>query len=169
MAVIEDIKALIADKVGESALLGEKENAEPPCLQVSPEALQAVCRCLKEEEQAYFDHLACIAGVDNGEADGTMEVVYHLYSIPYNTSLGLQVVISRGKPVVASISGIWGAANWHEREAYDLMGISFEGHPDLRRILLPADWEGHPLRKDYEAVGKYHGLPLGYEDARDKD
>jgi len=82
-------------------------------------------------------------------------VVYNLYSLTHRHRVTLKVVMPREGAHVASVTGIWAAANWHEREAYDLTGIVFDGHPDLRRILLPDDWEGHPLRKDYEVQETY--------------
>jgi NADH-quinone oxidoreductase subunit C len=96
-----------------------------------------------------------------------MEIVYNLYSIPYNSQLTLKVELIRNKadeplPELPSVSHIWRTADWHEREAYDLMGIKFSGHPDLRRILLTADWQGHPLRKDYQIQETYHGIKVAY-------
>ena len=87
-----------------------------------------------------------------------MEVVYNLYSIPYETSLMLKVEFSREEAVVPTVSQIWKTADWHEREAFDLFGIKFNGHPDLRRILMPADWEGHPMQKDYREPERYRGM-----------
>jgi NADH-quinone oxidoreductase subunit C len=78
--------------------------------------------------------------------------------------LHLRVVLDREKPEVPSLSGIWKTADWHEREAYDFFGIQFTGHPNLTRILLPADWEGHPLRKDYVEQERYHGIKVKYEE-----
>ena len=77
-----------------------------------------------------------------------MEVIYNLYSIPFDLHLMVKIKFDRETPLVPTVSDIWKTANWHEREIFDLLGIRFEGHPDLRRILLPSDWEGHPLRKD---------------------
>ena len=166
---LEEIFQTAQNKFGRDVIVSEDASSSPVCLQLSGEALLKVCKWLKETEGVYFDHLASITGVDNGEKEGTMEVVYHLYSIPYNHSLALKVVVGRDQPEVPSLTELWGAANWHERETYDLLGIIFAGHPDLRRILLPGDWEGHPLRKDYEAKGSYHGLPLDYDEARGEE
>jgi NADH-quinone oxidoreductase subunit C len=91
-----------------------------------------------------------------------MEVIYTLYSIPNHFTLHLRVVLDRTLPSVSSVSSIWRTADWHEREAFDLLGIQFSGHSDLRRILLPEDWEGHPLRKDYVEQSKYHGIQVKY-------
>ena len=92
-----------------------------------------------------------------------MEVIYHLYSITKNLHFVIKVVLDRETPSVPSITSIWGTANWHERETFDLFGIHFEGHPDLRRILLPANWEGFPLRKDYTTQEYFHGVKVDYE------
>jgi NADH-quinone oxidoreductase subunit C len=161
-----DIKELLSKQFGEALIIAETGGLQP-CLTIQTEQILAVCQFLHENEQTYFDYLACLTGVDNGANVGTMEVIYHLYSIPYHLSLVLKVVIKRNQateplPQVPSVSSVWRTANWHEREAFDLLGIEFVGHPDLRRILLPADWEGYPLRKDYEHAEKYHGITIAY-------
>lgn len=91
-----------------------------------------------------------------------MELVYNLYSIPYNHHIAIKVALDRNAPSVRTLSDIWRTANWHEREAFDLFGINFTDHPDLRRILLPADWEGFPLRKDYQHQDRYRNIKLNY-------
>ena len=106
--------------------------------------------------------LSCVTGVDNGPDVGTMEVIYNLYSIPFNHHLMIKVMLPRELPVIESVSHIWKTAEWHEREVYDLFGIKFNNHPDLRRILLPADWEGFPLRKDYKHQDYYRGIRVEY-------
>ena len=111
----------------------------------------------------YFDSLSCVTGIDNGPEKNTMEVVHNLYSIPYNHHLMLRVELDRENPGVESLSSIWKTADWHERETFDLFGIHFANHPDLRRILLPNDWEGYPLRKDYQEQEKYHGMTVVYD------
>ncbi|WP_406682479.1 NADH-quinone oxidoreductase subunit C [Shiella aurantiaca] len=138
-------------------------NDSPASLQVEAKHLLAVAKVLYTHPDLYFDSLSCITGIDNGPTLGTMEVAYNLYSIPYHQSLMLKVVVPRSveaMPVVPSLTGIWRTADWHEREAYDLLGIYFEGHPDLRRILMPADWVGHPLRKDYQDPSTYRGITV---------
>ena len=135
-------------------------------LLVPTDKLLVVAQLLHEHEQLYFDMLSCVTGIDNGPEKGSMEVLYELYSIPYGVALRLKVVLDRPEKELAevpSLTGIWKAANWLERETYDLLGINFEGHPDMRRILLPADWEGYPLRKDYEIQEYYHGIKVKYE------
>lgn len=101
-----------------------------------------------------FDMLADLCGCDRGpEEDPRFEVNYHLFSTKHYSRLRLKVLLTEDSPIVATVSGLWKTANWHERETYDLVGIKFEGHPDLRRILLPSDFDGHALRKDYPLRG----------------
>ncbi|MFD2935988.1 NADH-quinone oxidoreductase subunit C [Spirosoma flavum] len=134
-----------------------------PYFTVPVEQLVDVCQFLRDDERLFFDLLACITAIDNGPQVNTMEVIYNLTSIPYEHNLMLKIVVPRNDtnkalPSVPSIAHIWRTADWHEREAFDLVGIHFDNHPDLRRILLPTDWVGHPLRVDYEEEEQYHGI-----------
>lgn len=140
----------------------EIPNSTPFGVIVKEEALLSVCDQLYKNPASYFDMLSCITGVDNGPESGTMEVIYHLYSIPFNYSLALKVILTRENPEVESVVSIWKSANWLEREVYDMFGIGFKNHPDLRRILLPADWKGYPLRKDYKHEEYYRGVKIEY-------
>lgn len=140
----------------------EDLNSTPRGIIISPDDLIKICKTLFEDPSAYFDMLSCLTGIDNGVTAGTMEVVYNLYSIPFNHHLTIKVILPRDKPEVHTVSHIWKTADWHEREAYDLLGIKFINHPDLRRILLPADWEGHPLRKDYKHQEYFRGVKVEY-------
>ena len=119
--------------------------------------LPAVCSFLKETSDLDFDYLASVGGADDLT---NVWVIYHLYSIRRNHRAVLKVKLDRGNPSVASLCPLWAGANWHERETYDMYGIRFEGHPDPRRILLPEDWTGFPLRKDYDFPDHYQGIPL---------
>ena len=124
-------------------------------LRVPREGLVRICRGLKHDPETRFDYLADLCGVDYlGRRAVRFQVVYNLYSIPKNHRLRLKVDVDGEDPWVESVTGVWKAANWHERELYDMFGIEVRGHPDLRRILMPDDWEGHPLRKDYPLRGK---------------
>jgi NADH-quinone oxidoreductase subunit C len=110
------------------------------------------CRFLKESHD--FDMLADLCGCDRGpEEDPRFEINYHLFSTKHFNRLRLKVLVSEDDPHVSTVTGIWRTANWHERETYDLVGVIFDGHPDLRRILLPSDFDGHALRKDYPLRG----------------
>ena len=157
----EDIKSLVETAIS-GAVLGEDLNASPKTLIIAPASIHQVCELLHANEKVYFDTLSCLTGIDNGIDQNTMEVIYNLYSIPYNLHLMLRVKLERDNPEVDSVADIWRGADWHEREAYDLLGIRFSGHSDLRRILLPEDWVGFPMRKDYEQQEAYHEIKVKY-------
>lgn len=148
----------IVSKVDPSATV--VANSTPETILVSD--LHGVARELYHNPETYFDQLSCVTGIDNGPDLKTMEVIYHLYSIPFNRSLALKVILPRDNPRVPSLTSVWKTANWLERETYDMFGIVFEGHPDLRRILMPADWEGFPLRKDYKEQDTYRDVQVKY-------
>ena len=113
-----------------------------------------LCGFLKVAPGLEFNFLADLCGVDRGpEEEPRFEVNYHLFSITRHHRLRLKVLLNDDDTHVPTVTGIWRTANWHERETYDLMGIIFDGHPDLRRILLPDEWEGHALRKDFPLRG----------------
>jgi NADH-quinone oxidoreductase subunit C len=115
---------------------------------VPAEKLYTLCKTLKAEQDLYFDYLFCLTGVDWGKELG---VVYHLTSTVHNHNIVLKVkTADRENPAVDTVCDIWRTAEFHEREVYDLLGIKFNNHPDLRRILLDDNWVGHPLRKDYK-------------------
>ncbi len=152
------IKALIENS-GIAVELNEKSGQ----LTLDSQDLVAVCDLLWRNPSTYFDSLSCITAIDLGVEAGQMELIYTLYSIPFHITLHLRVLANREKPEVPSVCSIWKTADWHEREAYDFFGIQFLGHPNLTRILLPADWEGHPLRKDYVEQERYHGIKVKYE------
>ncbi|MFD0751558.1 NADH-quinone oxidoreductase subunit C [Mucilaginibacter calamicampi] len=161
----ENIKQVITDKFGAAAIVGEETGGLQPALLIAPDLIADVCLELRNNPLTYFDFLSCLTGVDHGEEDGRFEVVYHLSSIPYQLQLTLKIskIHNRGSeqlPSFKSVVDVYRTADWHEREAYDLVGIFFEGHPDLRRILLPDDWEGYPLRKDYTNAEYYKGIKI---------
>lgn len=119
---------------------------------VPASAIQDVCSFFRDEHA--FDMLADLCGADRGpEEDPRFEVNYHLFSTSHYKRLRLKVLLSEDSANVPTVTGVWKTADWHERETYDLMGVNFEGHPDLRRILLPSDFDGHALRKDYPLRG----------------
>ena len=142
---------------------GKIKNAElevsNPFLVVETSAIAEVGRWLRDEPEMAFDTLHCLSGVDYPEED-KLEVVYHLFSLEHKHWIVLKVEVARSDARAPTVESCWKTANWHEREAYDLYGITFEGHSDLRRILLPDDWEGHPLRKDWEYPEDWHGIPV---------
>ena len=118
---------------------------------VPREAILEACYFLRDDHG--FDMLADLCGCDRGpEEDPRFEVNYHLFSTTHYQRIRLKVLLSEDDPKVDSVTDVWRTADWHERETYDLVGIIFEGHPDLRRILLPSDFDGHALRKDYRCA-----------------
>lgn len=156
-----EIAAFLTDQFG-PALTTNTQNPQPYLI-IPANQLVEICQFLRDDDRLFFDLLACITAIDNGLEINTMDVIYNLTSIPYEHNLMLKVVVSRNAegtrlPSVPSVAHIWRTADWHEREAFDLVGIHFENHPDLRRILLPTDWVGHPLRTDYQEEEQYHGI-----------
>jgi NADH-quinone oxidoreductase subunit C len=152
----EGIHERVAGRFGDK-VLGFTSEAVDPWIEVDPASLHDVLSFLRDDEELRFDSLMCLSGVDYGTGDG-LGVTYHLCSTRLGHKITIKVKVSRDDPVVPSVADLWRTADWHEREAYDLLGITFEGHPDLTRILLPDDWEGHPLRKDYVVNKTYHGI-----------
>lgn len=157
------IKDLVEKSVGKSVHWDEANHR----ITLEAADLVAVCDLLWRSPEAYFDSLSCLTAIDHGPEKGTMELIYTLYSIPNHLTFHIQIILPRiledgSLPEVPTVSHIWKTADWHEREAYDLVGVKFKGHPDLRRILLPEDWKGHPLRKDYEEPDTYHGIQVKY-------
>jgi NADH-quinone oxidoreductase subunit C len=130
-----------------------------PTIKVSPNHILEVAKFLRDDDDMQFDFLSCLSGVD---LKGKLAVVYQLFSMVKRHKITIRVEVPTENPSVPSVESIWRTANWHEREAYDLFGITFAGHPDLRRILLPYDWEGHPLRKDYQVPEFYNGMKVPY-------
>ncbi|HEX8719396.1 MAG TPA: NADH-quinone oxidoreductase subunit C [Pyrinomonadaceae bacterium] len=123
-------------------------------LVVPREQVAAVCAHLKTAPGFEFDMLSDLTGVDRGpEEEPRFEVNYHLFSTKRFHRLRLKVLVEQENPRVETVTAVWRTANWHERETFDMFGIIFEGHPDLRRILLPDDWQGHALRKDFPLRG----------------
>ena len=120
---------------------------------VPREHLRRAAEFLVNDRALQFTFLSDITAVDKFPIEPRFELNYHLLSLEYRKRIRLKVRIPGDDPVIDSVTSIWPAANWHEREAFDLMGIRFEGHPDLTRILMPDDWEGYPLRKDYPVEG----------------
>lgn len=169
MSIFESAKKIISDKFGSDIILTQESILLQPSLTIQTSFIKEVCTELKHNPNTYFDYLSCLSGVDYGIEKNQLGVVYHLASIPFKTQLTLKVVLSLDRksnelPIVPSVCDVWHTANWHEREAYDMYGILFEGHPDLRRILCPVDWEGYPLRKDYKTADTYKGIKIDYEE-----
>lgn len=160
--IFEDIVEHIKTSVSYTVVQSIDELATPKAIIIEGSHLTQVMTFLHDDEQLYFDSLSCLTGLDNGEEAGTTEVVYNLYSIPFDHHLMVKVILDRANPTVTTLTSIWKTADWQEREAYDMVGIKFENHPDLRRILMPADWDGFPLRKDYKEQEYYRGIKVDY-------
>ena len=132
-----------------------------PYIVVAAQAIHAVSMYLRHDPDCQFDLLMCLSGVDHGP-EKTLGVVYHLASMTKRHKITLKVEVPRQHGSLPTVCDIWRTADWHEREAYDLYGMAFENHPDPRRILLPDDWEGYPLLKDYQVQEFYHGIRVPY-------
>jgi NADH-quinone oxidoreductase subunit C len=165
-AVLERIVRII----GEADLQWVDDQRGDPYLVVSKEKLLRLSIYLKGDPYLAFDTLVCLSGVHNMGDEDEMEVVYHLYSVRHRHQLILKVKLDRPAFFhhfylrLDSVSGIWPAAGWMEREAYDMFGIHFVGHNDFRRLLLPPDWEGHPLQKDYREPAAYRDISTTREE-----
>ncbi|SEN41640.1 NADH dehydrogenase subunit C [Mucilaginibacter gossypiicola] len=160
-----DIKQLLTEKFGDAVITGEETSGLQPALLINPDDITAVCLELRNNPKTYFDFLSSLSGVHYNDEANRFGVVYHLASIPYKTQLTLKISKPHQKesselPEFKSITSVYRTADWHEREAYDLLGIYFEDHPDLRRILLPDDWDGFPLRKGYRNAEFYKGIRI---------
>lgn len=172
---IENLHKILVEEFENNKILGFHSEAIDPWVEVAADAIDEVGLFLKEDDRLAFDHLNNLCGVDYLQPDPKkakkfehephIEVVYHLSSFTHKHSTVVKVKRPRWKddkegelPEVPSVSHIWAIADWHERETFDLVGIQFTDHPNLRRILCPEDWVGHPLRKDYEFPLEYHGI-----------
>jgi NADH-quinone oxidoreductase subunit C len=141
--------ALISAAPG--AVTGGSHDRQELMLEIAAERIVSACRYLKAEQN--FARLSTITAVDWYPEEPRFEVVYHLHSPERNERLRLKCRVTGENPEIDSVTAIWRGANWYERETFDLFGIRFRNHPDLRRIMLPEDWEGYPLRKDYPVTG----------------
>lgn len=169
----EKISNFIKEKFGEQAVVSTDFSGLQGIIVLQTNLIAEVALLLRNHPDFYFDFLSCLSGVDLGVAQKQFAVVYHLSSITLGHQITLKVIVDNNRqtndlPKVPSVSQVWRSADWHEREAYDLLGIYFEGHPDLRRILCPDDWEGFALRKDYEAAENYGGLKIKWEGAKNE-
>jgi NADH-quinone oxidoreductase subunit C len=142
------------------AVLDEVDHAGDLTLEIARERLLEVARVLKGPPIS-FVLLSSVSCADLPEQPGRFRLAYHLFSLQNGARLRLRVWAGADEPEVDSVTGVWATANWHEREIYDMFGVRFRGHPDLARILMPLDWEGHPLRRDYPLGGE----PVQFTDA----
>jgi NADH-quinone oxidoreductase subunit C len=147
----EHAVALAVEAFDAEAVKGGKYDRTELTLEIAPAKIASVCGFLKYDQA--FVRLSTVTAVDRFPAEPRFEVVYHLHSIEHNQRIRLKCRLGGNSPVIESVTSVWRGADWYEREVFDLFGISFSNHPDLRRIMMPDDWEGHPLRKDYPITG----------------
>ena len=147
----EHAVAVAVDTFDSEAITGGKQDRGEWMLEIAAGKIVSVCGFLKFDQK--FIRLSTVTAVDRYPAEPRFEVVYHLYSIERNEWLRLKCRLRGSDPVIESVTSVWRSANWYEREVFDLFGIQFVNHPNLRRILMPEGWEGHPLRKDYPVTG----------------
>lgn len=134
---------------------------------VKRERILDICQFLRDEADIQMNFLADLCGVDYPDRSHRFEVIYNLYSIKHRHRLIIKALIPENDPSINSVVSLWKGASWHEREACDMFGIVFNGHPDLRRVLMPEDWEGYPLRKDYPLKGPEGWEYKGFEEAKE--
>jgi NADH-quinone oxidoreductase subunit C len=166
----EEIAHILKDGFGEAVTSVELSSCRPYVV-IGAERWREVAGFLRDDERMGFNMLQCITAIDLLE-DNQLAAIYDMFSFPV-VSVGpcamlrhhfaVRVTVDRDAPHIPTVSDVWPTADWHEREAYDMMGIVFDGHPELTRILCPDDWEGFPLRKDYEFPIEYHGIPATTE------
>jgi NADH-quinone oxidoreductase subunit C len=156
-----DVFAALQEMLGAEVVFdfhADPKKDRDPWFQVDAQGLHAVASLLKNDARFAVDTLECLTGVDYPDKQRIV-VVYHFYSHAHRHRIIAKAYLPREAPSIGTLSALWSVALWQERECYDLLGVRFEGHPDLRRVLLPDDWEGHPLRKDYAENSAYHGIP----------
>jgi len=144
------VAAAVADFDADAVTAGKYDRNELT-LEIAPPKIVSVCGFLKYDQK--FVRLSAVTAVDRYPMEPRFEVVYHVHSVERKERIRLKCRVSGADPVIESVTSVWRSANWYEREVFDLFGIRFLHHPDLRRIMMPDDWEGHPLRKDYPITG----------------
>jgi NADH-quinone oxidoreductase subunit C len=157
------VNKLIVDRLQEqfpSSIRGNEEFRGDLTVTVRTADIVSVAKFLKEDPALAFDMIIDLCGVDRFRDTERFEVVYTLYSLAHKKYLRLKVLANEETPVVPSVTAVWPGANWHERETFDMFGIKFSGHPDLRRLYMPEEFEYHPLRKDFPLMGIPDSLPL---------
>lgn len=171
----EDIFNLLKEKFGDAILEMDSDLPTEPIINANPLEINKILEFLRDGKEFQFDSLMNLSCVDDNNAEkvtnedgtvtvkgGTLSIFYHLDSMNLKHKITLKVSTDRDAAEVESVTGVWHSANWHEREAYDMFGVKFLNHPDLRRILMPDDWDGYPLRKDYENPEFYEGMKIPY-------
>jgi len=154
-----EIHGALAEKLGDavSDLTPAGDGIKDAFCVVAADKLVEACTFLRDDDRLQLDFLQCITAVDYPR-DEKLTTVYHLYSYSKHHSFVVKAELPRDNPLCPSVTGVWKTANWLEREQYDLLGVQFTGHPDLRRLLMPDDWVGYPMRKDYKEGDDYRGM-----------
>ncbi|HUA34366.1 MAG TPA: NADH-quinone oxidoreductase subunit C [Candidatus Binataceae bacterium] len=150
LQIYERVKERFGDRV-----LEVSEKKPDPFIVIDPSALVEVGTFMRDDPELAMDCLSNESGVDYKDR---IEVVYHLFSYSRRHGAVMKIKLPRDNPSVTTLEEVWKSANWMEREIFDLLGVTFEGHSDLRRILMPEDWIGYPLRKDFVEPTEYHGI-----------
>ncbi|MES0339875.1 MAG: NADH-quinone oxidoreductase subunit C [Anaerolineales bacterium] len=156
MTVVEKAVAKLQRELGES-FLGVEEFRGQTSVTLDRETIVTACQMLRDDPDLDFNFLAALTAVDYWPSEPRFKIVYQLYSLANKEFIGLRAQLSNESPEISTIESVYPNANWHEREVFDMFGVTFRDHSDQRRIIMPYDWEGHPLRKDY---------PLGYEEVQ---
>lgn len=157
----EELAAYLKERMDEGIIEFVPAEVGQPWITVEPASLRKIAVFLRDDTELRFNTLMCLSGV-HYPAEQELGVTYHLHSTTLGHTAVLKVKVPIDNPVVPSVESVWKTADWHEREAYDMIGIVFDGHPNMTRILCPDDWEGHPLRKDYVQQDTYMGVTTRY-------
>jgi len=157
----------IRDKISEAFPGCEPElkqgDVGDPWISLPVGQMKEIAKFLRDDEELRFNVLMCLSGI-HYKKEEELGVAYHLHSTEKSHKISLKVRVPESEPVVPSVESVWKTADWHEREAFDMVGVQFSDHPNHTRILCPEDWEGHPLRKDYVQQEFYQGMPTGNEE-----
>lgn len=156
----QEIFEYLQTEFGDDVLAFQTGEVGEPWILVNAPSVKRVMKFLRDDPELNFDVLMCLSGVHYSNEE-ELGVSYHLYSTRLHHKLAVKTRVPVDRPHVPSVESVWKTANWHEREAWDMVGVRFDGHPNHRRILCPVDWEGHPLRKDYVKQEFYHGITTG--------
>lgn len=155
IVIIEKLRAAFPNDIQ-----SVKEFRGETTVYVRPAAIVMICTFLKDLPGSPFDYLVDVCGADNFTPEGRFEVIYNIYSLQTKIRLRLKTRVEENDPRLPSVTSVWPGADWPEREAYDMFGIEFTGHPDLRRIYMPEEYAHYPLRKDFPLMGIPDSIPL---------
>lgn len=162
MKTPEEISEILKNSWPDEEIELKKGDVGEPWIEIPAGKLAEIATFLRDNSALQFNSLMCLSGIHYNK-ENELGVTYNLDSTILNQKISIKVRVPEENAVVPSVESVWKTAKWHEREAYDMIGLQFENHPNLKRILLPDDWEGHPLRKDYVQQEFYQGMPTGNE------